>query len=133
MRLNIKRKLMLVGVVLFMSVAAISSQAASNANISTGDDLVKAYGNGNINSEVFTYGGFRTGSYDNKYAVARMFVDRAWYAKNYENGKKLTRTAFSKQRIAAKKDEEGIRLLLRTYDSNGTKERSMTMRVISCR
>ncbi|MDE6762047.1 MAG: hypothetical protein K2J90_15435 [Lachnospiraceae bacterium] len=132
MRLSIKRKLMLVGMVLFMCAAAISSQAATNANFSTGDDLVKAYGNGNINSAVFTYGGFRTGSYDNKYAVARMIVDRAWYAKSYEN-KVLTRTTFSKQRNAAKKDEEGIRLLLKTYDTNGTTQRSMAMRVIRCR
>ncbi|MCI8509074.1 MAG: hypothetical protein HFJ06_11005 [Lachnospiraceae bacterium] len=132
MRLGIKRKLMLVGMVLFTCAAAISSQAATNANFSTGDDLVKAYGNGNINSAVFTYGGFRTGSYDNKYKVAKMFVDRAWYAKSYEN-KVLTRTAFSKQRYAAKKDEEGIRLILRTYDSNGTTQRSVAMRVIRCR
>ncbi len=132
MRLSIKRKLMLVGMVLFTCAAAISSQAATNANFSTGDDLVKAYGNGNINSAVFTYGGFRTGSYDNKYAVARMIVDRAWYAKSYEN-KVLTRTTFSKQRNAAKKDEEGIRLLLKTYDTNGTTQRSMAMRVIRCR
>ncbi|MCM1158780.1 MAG: hypothetical protein NC300_09085 [Bacteroidales bacterium] len=133
MRLDIKRKLMLAGMVLFMSVAAITSQAASSANFSTGDDLIKAYGNGNINSAVFTYGGFRTGSYDNKYAVARMFVDRAWYAKSYENGRKLERTSFSRQRNAAKKDEEGIRLILRTYDSNGTKQRSISSRVIRCR
>lgn len=120
------------GMVLFMGMAAISSQAASCANFSTGNDLVKAHGNGNINSAVFTYGGFRTGSYSNKYAVARMFVDRAWYDKSYEN-KVLTRTAFSKQRNALKKDEEGIRLILRTYDSNGTTQRSVAMRVIRCR
>ncbi len=132
MRLGIKRKLMLVGMVLFTCATEISSQAATNANFSTGDNLVKAYGNGNINSAVFTYGGFRTGSYDNKYAVARMFVDRAWYAKSY-GSEKLKRGAFSKQRNATKKDEEGIRLLLRTYDSNGKTQRSMDMRVIRCR
>lgn len=133
MRLQIKRRLMLAGMVLFMGMAAISSQAAFCANFSTGNDLVKAHGNGNINSAVFTYGGFRTGSYSNKYAVARMFVDRAWYDKSYENGRKLAHTSFSKQRNAAKKDEEGIRLILRTYDSNGTTQKSIAMRVIRCR
>ena len=46
---------------------------------------------------------------------------------------KLKRSAFSKQHNATKKDEEGIRLLLRTYDSNGKTQRSMAMRVIRCR
>lgn len=133
MRLQIKRRLMLAGMVLFMGMVGISSQAATCANFSTGDDLVKAYGNGNINSAAFAYGGFRTGSYSNKYAVARMFVDRAWYDKSYESGKKLGRSSFSKKHNALKKDEEGIRLILRTYDSNGTTQKFIGMRVIKCR
>ena len=87
MRLNVKKKIVMAGATLFIGMASITVQAASAINFSTGDQNVTAHAIGNINSEVFTYGGFRTGSYDNTYAVARMDVERAFYDKSYESGK----------------------------------------------
>lgn len=134
MRLSVKKKIVMAGAVLFIGMSAITSQAASVVNFSTGDQNVKAHANGNINSAVFTYGGFRSGSYDNKYAVARMFVERTSEEKSYEpEGKKLQRQAFSKQRTAYAKDEKGIKLTVKTYDSNGQSELYSAERTMRCR
>lgn len=135
MNLRIKKGIVMAGIILFSGGMAFTSQAAfvTSVNFSIGDQDVKAHASGNINSSKFYYEGHRTGSYSNKYAVARMDVQRAWYVKSYESGKKLESSSFSKSKNAAKKDEEGIRIDIRTYDSNGKSVTHSNMRVMRCR
>ena len=132
MRLSTKKIIATLGIVLFTGVSAITTQAYTSCSFSTSNTEVTAYANGNINTAVFRYGGHRTGNNYMKYASAKMWVSRAFYNKYYETEKVLTTSCFSKQRNAAKKDEEGIRIDLRTYDTNGKTETSYVGRVIRC-
>ena len=135
MRLNIKKKIVTMGVVAFVGFSTITAQASSYCTFSTSNTEVTAYANGNINSAAFSYGGFHSKpktSYS-KYVMARISVCRAFYSKYYEDGKALDTKAFSKTKNAAKKDEEGIRIELRTYNTNGTSQTSFNSRVIRCK
>lgn len=132
MRLSTKKMIATLGIILFIGASAITTQAATNCNFSTSNGEVTAYANGNINTAVFTYGGHRTKASYTKYVPARMWVSRAFYSKFYESGKALMTSAFSKQKNAAKKDEQGIRIDLKTYDTNGTSVTSSNSRIIRC-
>lgn len=132
MRLNTKKMMATLGIILFIGASAITTYAYTSCNFSTSNGKVTAYANGNINTAVFTYGGSRTRASYTKYVPARIWVSRAFYSKFYESGTALKTSAFSKQKNAAKKDEKGIRIDIKTYDTNGTSVTSSNSRVIRC-
>lgn len=132
MRLKTKKMMAALGIILFTGVSAITTQAYTSCNFSTSNSEVTAYANGNINTAVFTYAGHCTENNYSKYAAARIWVSRAFYDKTYEDGKALTTAAFRKQKNAGKKDEEGIRIELKTYNTNGTSVTSSNSRIIRC-
>ncbi len=134
MRINTKKMIATLGLVALTGFSAITAEAYTYCNFSTSNTEVTAYANGNINTAAFSYGGFHSKprSDYSPYVKARITVCRAFYDKYYENGKALSRTSFSKTKNAAKKDEEGIRIELRTYDTNGVTVTSYNSRVISC-
>ena len=132
MKLSTKKIMATMGIILFTGVSAITTQAYTSCNFSTSNNEVTAYANGNINTSVFTYAGRRTGNNYSKYVAARMWVSRAFYNKYYEDGYPLATSWYSEQRTAAKKDEQGIRIDIKTYNTNGTSVTSSNSRVIRC-
>ena len=130
MRLNVKKKLLLAGTLLFTGAAALSVQAASYANISAGVYDCKAYGNGNINTAKFTFGGFKGGAnYDA--GTAHMKVWRSNNTKKIYYDEDLKHTAFSMQKTAYADDEKGVTLKVTGPGDKGkTKSASAT---ISCK
>ena len=130
MRLNVKKNLKLAGTVLFIGAAALSVRAASYANISAGGYDCKAYGNGNINSAVFTYGGFKGGAnYDA--GKAHMKVWRSSDSNKVYCDQDLTHTAFSAQKTAYSADKKGVSLKVTAPGDDG-KTKTQTAE-ISCK
>ncbi|MDD6072562.1 MAG: hypothetical protein PUC12_17390 [Clostridiales bacterium] len=132
MRLNTKKMIAALGVILFVGASAITAQAYTYCSFSTSNGEVTAYANGNINKSVFTYAGSRTAASYTKYVPARMWVTRAFYSKAYENGTALGTKVYSKQRSASKKDEQGIKITIKTYDTDGRTVTSSNSRIIRC-
>lgn len=132
MKIKTKKMITMLGIIFAIAVSAITTQAYTSCSFSTSNGEVTAHASGNINTSVFTYGGFRTKASYTKYVPARMWVSRAFYSKNYENGKPLTTSAFQKQKNAARKDERGIRITIKTYDTNGKSVTSSNSRIIRC-
>ena len=133
MRLNTKKGIATFGVVLLTALSAITSKANTSCDFSTSNNFVTAYGSGWINSKNFYYAGWRskTDVDYSKYRVAGMTVKRTMYNKYYESDRKLTETTYRQTKSADKKDKEGITIILKTYDTNGTKVTSQSMRTVS--
>lgn len=132
MRLNTKKMIATLGIILFTGASAITTQAYTSCNFSTSNGEVTAYANGSINKASFAYGGFRTRTSYTKYKSARIWVSQAFYTRFYEDGTPLSITAFSKTKNSTKRDEKGIRIDLKTYDTNGTSITSSNSRIIRC-
>ena len=134
MRLNTKKMIATLGLVALTGFSAITAEAITYCNFTTSNNEVTAYANGNINSSAFRYGGFHSKPKTDysKYVKARITVRRDFYDKYYEDDKALQTSAYNKTKIAGKKDREGIKIELKTYDTNGVSVTSSNSRVISC-
>ncbi len=73
MRLNTKKMMAAMGIILFIGASAVTTQAKTSCSFSTSNGEVTAYANGNINTAVFTYAGFCTENNYTMYAPARMW------------------------------------------------------------
>lgn len=133
MRIRTKKIIVTIGIIVGVGVSAITTKAYTTCSFSASNNEVTAYANGNINTSAFSYGGYRTNNNVTKYVPARMWVNRAFYSTCYESGRALTVSSFTKTRNATSKDEKGIRIELRTYDTDGVKKISYNSRVIKCK
>lgn len=117
MRLKTKKMVLATGVILVAGIASIDAKALWYANISAGGYDCTAYGNGNINSSVFTYGGHKGGAnYDAGKAYIKVYQKAN--KKVYCN-QELKRRTFSNQKKTSSGDKKGLVLEVSAPGDNG--------------